>query len=501
MTNKTMVMKDVSKCIQTCRKAFDTGMTKKLSFRRRQLEGLRRMLSENEALICSAVKSDLGRDESDTWMMEVLMVNNEIVDALDHMESWAKDEYQPKELLQITSSIYIRKEPYGVCLIMSAFNYPFSLLINPLVAAIAAGNCAVLKTSEASIASAKLLVELLPKYIDKECYPVLNLDGAQSAQMLKENRFDLIFFTGGTYVGKLIMKAAAENLTPVVLELGGKNPCFVNHDCDVDIAAKRIAFAKYSNAGLTCLAPDYVLCHDKIKDQFVSSVKKWIEHFYGKDPKQSKYYTRIINRREVQRIHDNLDSCRDKIVYGGDVDFDDKYVAPTVVCDPDMDSPLMKQEMFGPVLIVLAVESMDDGIKIALKQEKPLALYAFSKNSKTLKGIMDSVQSGGVTLNDCMMHYVPSSLPFGGVGNSGLGAYHGKHGFDAFTHKRGVYDDGTPESWRDMRYPPVTEANIKMLKRIVLKTPKTSGSGRKWLLVLFIAIATSAYMKFGFKGF
>jgi len=483
----------VTNLISRCRKSFESGVTKNIAFRKQQLLGLMRLVNENEKLICSAAKSDLGRNEKDTWAMEIVIANNEIVEALDNLNKWASDEYQKKELLQAFSSLYIRKEPYGVCLIMSAYNYPFSLLINPLVAAIAAGNCAVLKTSESAPATAQLLLNLLPRYIDPNCYPVININGQESAQMLKDNRFDMIFFTGGTFVGRLVMKAAAENLTPVVLELGGKNPCFVDSDCDVSLAAKRICYAKYSNAGQICLSPDFVLVDKKVQDEFVNSLQGWVKKFYGDEPQKSSSFARIINETQVNRLKALIDSCKNKVAFGGQVDIKDKYVAPTVVCDPDESSDIMKQEMFGPILIVIGVDTIDEGIDIALKHEKPLALYAFSRNRTTLKRIMSKVQSGGVTLNDCVMHYLPSSLPFGGVGNSGFGSYHGKYGFDAFSHKRSVYDDGTPEAVIDIRYPPISDFKMKMIKILVKKTPRVIPQKIMNVIILVLAILGLKY--------
>jgi len=484
----------VAKCVQSCKSAFATGRTKPVSFRKQQLRALLRLLQENEELICDAAKTDLGRSPEDTWMMEYVTVNNEIVDALDNVDDWAADKPQSRSLMTATSSVYIRNEPYGVCLIMSAYNYPFSLLVNPLVAAIAAGNCAVLKTSEAAVATAQLLLKLLPCYLDKECYPVLNLDAVGSAALLKNHRFDKIFFTGGTNVGRLVMKAAAENLTPVVLELGGKNPCFVDHTCDVKLAAKRVCFAKFSNAGQICLSPDYVLCDARVKNELVAALKGWVREFYGADPQKCVSYARIISESQCERMRALIDSLPcNQVVCGGQVDVADKYVAPTVVVDAAADSPLMAQEMFGPILIVLTVRDVDAAIAVALQHEKPLALYAFSKRRSTLKRIMDAVPSGGVTLNDCMMHYIVPTLPFGGVGNSGTGAYHGKFGFEAFTHQRGVLDDGTPEILFNMRYPPMSKRKLGMVKLMALKSPRMM-SQRLWSVLLFaMAIVAARY--------
>ena len=486
------------KAIAACKEASICGKAKPLKFRRKQLEGLRKCVLDNQQEICIALKQDLHRNINDSFLAEIVTVNNEIVHALDHLEEWSKDEYPSKGLLEMMSTLKIRKEPYGMCLVISSWNYPFALLLNPLAAAIAAGNCVVVKPSEGSVHTAKLMQKLLPRYIDSVCYPVLVLDGPGSAELLKDCRFDMIFFTGGTSIGRLIMKAAAEYLTPVVLELGGKNPCYIDDNCDIKLAAKRVCYGRYSNAGQICLAPDYVLCSKKVKSQFIKEFGFWIKEFYGENPQKSDSYGRLVNSRQLNRLKKLIDNNKESVAIGGDVDESDLYIAPTLV-DVGLNSAFMKEEMFGPILMVVEVTSMEDAIQVIKSNEKPLALYMFSSDKTKVDKMLSTVQSGGVSINDVLMHYIPSTLPFGGVGHSGMGNYHGKYGFDAFTHQRSVWIDGTPEALLDNRYPPFTKSKINLLKRILWQNPKGFMSRLKSLFflgVLGFAIAyTVMYLK------
>lgn len=486
------MLPEYASAIAACKAASVSGKAKPLEFRRQQLESLRRCVIDNEKEICEALKQDLRRNIHDSFLAEIVTVNNEIVDALDHLEEWSKDEYPSKGLLEMMSTLKIRKEPFGMCLVMSSWNYPFALLINPLVAAIAAGNCVVIKPSEGSAHTAKLLQDLLPRYIDPVCYPVLVMDVAGSTELLRDYRFDMIFFTGGTSIGRLIMKSAAEYLTPVVLELGGKNPCYIDDTCDIKMAAKRVCYGRFTNAGQICLAPDYVVCDKKVKAEFIKHFKFWIKEFYGENPQKSDSYARLINGRQLSRLKALIENNKKSVVIGGEVDEKDLYIAPTLV-EVDANSPFMKEEMFGPILMVVEVASMDDAIKLIQSHEKPLALYMFSSKSHKVDKMLSSCQSGGVCVNDVIMHYIPSVLPFGGVGNSGIGHYHGKYGFDAFTHKRSVWVDGTPEALLAQRYPPFTRSKINFLKRVLWKNPKGLLSNLKTLFFLGLLGVTIAY--------
>uniref|UniRef100_H2Z8X6 Aldehyde dehydrogenase n=1 Tax=Ciona savignyi TaxID=51511 RepID=H2Z8X6_CIOSA len=461
--------------INGAREAFATGKTKDVKFRRHQLEMLYKCVRDNEARWCGALKKDLNKCETEAVTAEIIMVNNEIINALENLDTWVKNEAKGRDLLNATSSVYIRKEPFGTCLIMSAWNYPFGLMLSPVIGAIAAGNCVVIKPSEAATHTASLFQELLPQYIDSTCYPVIVLDAKDSADLVKNNRFDFIFFTGGTAIGRHVMKAAAEYLTPVVLELGGKNPCIIDESCDLRSAARRICWGRFLNAGQICIAPEYILCKASIRDKFVEEFKRTVQEFFGSDPKQSPDYGRIINERQVNRLKKIIDSGTGKIVLGGEVDVKTKYVAPTVVVDVPLDSAYMQEEMFGPILMVITIKDIDEAISIINQREKPLALYIFAKDKKLVNKVLSKTSSGGVTVNDVVMHYVPHSLPFGGIGHSGMGAYHGKHTFDTFSHNRSCLIDGNPEFINSLRYPPHSQKKLSLIKAVMMKNLKPKG--------------------------
>jgi len=471
-----MSSSEVNLKISKARDAFAAGKTKPLLFRRKQLENLLRLVDENEQAICNALKKDLNRPLFESSTAECAIMHNMIVDTLDNLDEWAKPEFKSKNLLTLFSDAFVRKEPFGLCLVIASWNYPFALLLIPVMAAISAGNCVVLKPSESSTHCAALCQDLIPKYLDKDCYPVVVLDGPQSADLVQNNRFDFIFFTGGTEIGRSIMKSAAKYLTPVILELGGKNPCYVDETCDLHVAAKRICWGRCVNSGQICLAPEYVLCHPSIRDKLVDEFRRVLIDFYGEDPQKSPDYSRIINDRQMARLKKQLTATDGKIVIGGVVDEDDRYVSPTVVVDVKPTSSYMQQEMFGPILMIMTATSADEAISIINKGEKPLALYIFSNNKAVVKRIIDNTSSGGITVNDCTMHYAHNELPFGGVGNSGIGCYHGKYGFDAFSHKRSCLFDGTPEAMIKIRYPPYAKNNLRLFNFLLKKKQRSTGA-------------------------
>nr|XP_002124149.3 fatty aldehyde dehydrogenase-like isoform X1 [Ciona intestinalis] len=467
--------RDYISAIVAAKEAFSSGKTKDVKFRKQQLQKLFKCVRDNEVRWCEALKKDLNKSKTEAVSAEIILVNNEIVTAIKNLDQWVKNEPKKKELATITADIYTRKEPFGTCLIMSAWNYPFLLMLAPMIGAIAAGNCVVIKPSECAAHTAKLLQELLPQYIDPTCYPVIVLDAKDSADLVTNNRFDFIFFTGGTAIGRIVMKAAAEYLTPVVLELGGKNPCFVDDSCDIRNTARRICWGRFLNTGQLCLCPDYVLCSQGVRDKFVEEIKLALKEFYGSDPKHSPDYGRIINERQTLRLKKVIESGAGKIVVGGEVDVKERYVAPTVVTDIPADSAYMQQEMFGPILLVVTVKDMDEAIAVVNSREKPLAMYIFAKNKKLVNKILSNTSSGGVTVNDVVMHYVPHSLPFGGVGESGMGAYHGKHTFDTFSHRRSCLVDGNPEFFNSLRYPPHSQKKLSIIRLVLMKNMQKPG--------------------------
>ncbi|KAM5306488.1 aldehyde dehydrogenase, dimeric NADP-preferring isoform 2-T2 [Glossophaga mutica] len=376
----------------------------------------------------------------------------EIEYTIQNLPEWVVDEPMEKTANTQHDECYIHSEPLGVVLIIGAWNYPFALTIQPMVGAIAAGNVVVLKPSEVSENTASLLATIVPQYLDKDLFPVINGGVPETTEVLKQ-RFDHILYTGSPGVGKIVMTAAAKHLTPVTLELGGKSPCYVDKDCDLDLACRRIAWGKYMNSGQTCVAPDYILCDPSIQNQVVEKLKKSVKEFYGEDAKKSPDYGRIINSRHFQRVMGLLEG--QKVAYGGTGDAATRYIAPTILTDVDPESPVMQEEIFGPIMPIMCVRSLEEAIQFINQREKPLALYVFSQNDRVIKKMIAETSSGGVTANDVILHLSVHSLPFGGVGNSGMGAYHCKHSFVTFSHRRSclVRSLEKEDTFRG-RYPP-----------------------------------------------
>ncbi|XP_069485033.1 aldehyde dehydrogenase family 3 member B1-like [Ambystoma mexicanum] len=443
------------------RTGFNSGKTRSLEFRLSQLQALKRLLDENRQAINEALAQDLHKPGFEAEVSEISFLITEINVALNNLKTWMKDEHVEKNWATKLNSAFIRKDPFGVVLIIGAWNYPIQLLLNPLVGAIGAGNCAILKPSELSKSTEKLVSNLLPRYLDQECFAVV-CGGPQEISQLLENKFDYIFFTGNASVGKIIMAAASKHLTPVTLELGGKNPCFVDNGCNPKNIANRLAWVRFFNAGQTCVAPDYVLCTWQMREQLLSALKETLETFYGKEPQQSSDFGRIINDRHFQRVKALLQSG--SVAIGGQSDKSDKYIAPTVLVDVQESDPVMQEEIFGPILPILTVESPEEAIAFINRQEKPLAFYAFSPDSKVIDAMLDRTSSGGFCGNDGMMHMTLPSLPFGGIGHSGMGNYHGKFSFNTFSHHRAVLlrSPGL-EKLNTLRYPPYTKSNLGLL--------------------------------------
>lgn len=436
-TTATTEAPSFTELVDGVRATFDSGRTRPMQWRRRQLEGLLRLLSERESDLVDAVVADLGRPAIEAFGTEVGHVRLQVRHVLKHFESWAKPTRVKPGLLSQPATAEIIHEPLGVALIISPWNYPINLLLEPMAAALAAGNCVVAKPSELSPASAAVLSRLIPQYLDEDAVVVVE-GGVPETTALLEERFDHIFFTGSTTVGQVVMTAAAKHLTPVVLELGGKSPTIIAADADIAVAAKRVAWGKFMNAGQTCIAPDYVLVEESVKHRFVDLLTEAIDEFYGGDPKSSSDLGRIVNERHHDRLTGLLASGGGTIVTGGDAERSTKYVAPTVVIDPDLDAPLMNEEIFGPLLPVVAVESVDEAISFVNSRPKPLALYVFSNAKETADRVLERTSSGGACVNHVVVHLLPEGLQFGGVGPSGMGGYHGKSGFDALSHHKSV---------------------------------------------------------------
>lgn len=413
---------------------FASGQTKPISFRIDQLRKLKQLILKYSTKIDDALWKDLHKSPEESYLTEVSIVTGEIDNHIKHLKQWAKPKRVPTPLHMLPSKSKIIYEPLGVALIISPWNYPFQLLINPLLGAISSGCCAVLKPSPDAPEIVKVMEQIIVECFDPN-YITLVHGAKDTNTILLKQHFDIIFFTGSSRVGKIIMKAAAENLTPVVLELGGKSPCIVDADANVKNAAKRIVFGKLINAGQTCIAPDYLFVHASVKDELLSEIVKNIQLVYGENIKESRFYPRIVNGQAMERLTGLMQ--QGDIYSGGEVDFGEKYISPTIIDNVSADFSVMKEEIFGPILPVMTFESIEETTTYINTNEKPLAFYYFGK-SKQATEILGKTTSGGACVNDVIMHITNHHLPFGGVGNSGMGKYHGQESFMAFSNNRAV---------------------------------------------------------------
>jgi aldehyde dehydrogenase (NAD+) len=459
-----MITNELPRCIEIIakqRQFFQTGKTKDLAFRIAQLQILKQLVMENKPAIIQALKSDLHKPEFETYATEI-GVNKEIDYALKHINNWTKPKKAavPWDLFSYSAKIY--PEPLGVILIIGPWNYPFQLIISPLVGAIASGNCTIIKPSEFAPHTSNLISELIHKYFSPEYITVIPGSVETSQQLLAE-KFDHIFFTGGTAIGKIVMAAAAEHLTPVTLELGGKSPCIIDTDINLEHTAKRITWGKFINAGQTCIAPDYLLVDQKIKPDLINALKKYLEEFYGENPATSPDYARIIHQKHFHRLT-NLLKCG-KVIIGGETKPEELYIAPTLLDNVSLEDAVMQDEIFGPILPIIEYTDINEAITLINSRPKPLALYLFSQNKNLQKRILQETSSGGVCINDTVMQVAVSSLPFGGVGDSGMGSYHGKASFNTFSHYKSVLQNSLP--WDiDWRYAPY-QGKLSLLKKII----------------------------------
>lgn len=423
--------------VERLRSTFASGRTRTVEWRRAQLDALARMLTENEDAIVAALADDMGKPRYEAWAGDIAASVSETNYLAKHVGSWMKDERVHIPWPFRPGRASIRHQPRGVVLIVAPWNYPVYLLAMPLAAALAAGNAAICKPSELVPATSALITRLAGEYLDTDAIAFVE-GGVEETTALLEQRFDYILYTGNGSVGRIVAEAAAKHLTPSTLELGGKSPAIVDRDANLKQAASRIAFAKYSNAGQTCIAVDHVWAHRDIHDELVSRIAAEVRERYGDDPRQSPDFARIVNERHTSRIKSLLDrGGYDEIALGGDVDIDARYVAPTVVTGTKPSAALMSEEIFGPVLPVLSFDDISEPIAHINASDHPLALYVFSRTNGDR--VLDETTSGGACVNDAMLHIFPPGLPFGGVGESGHGAYHGKWGFDTFSHRRSVY--------------------------------------------------------------
>jgi aldehyde dehydrogenase (NAD+) len=442
------------------RQFFRSGKTRSLAFRELMLDDLYRKIKEMEPEINEALKQDLGKSAFETYMCETGLTLSEITYMKRHFRKFAAKKRVRTPIAQFPSRSYVLKEPYGCCLIMSPWNYPFLLTMEPLVDAIAAGNTAVLKPSAYSPATSAVIKKLVSAVFPEEYVAVIEGGRAENQSLLEQN-FDYIFFTGGTTVGKLVLQKAAEHYTPVTLEMGGKSPCIVDETADLKVAARRIAFGKYLNCGQTCVAPDYLLIEASVKDRFLELFYKEVQAMYGENPLQNPDYGRIVNRRHFDRLSEVLEN--ETILFGGETDANTLQIAPTVVGPVSPEGLAMSQELFGPILPVMTYESLEEAVRFVGSRPRPLALYIFSKDRGSIDYVQTNVSYGGGCVNDTIIHLATSEMGFGGVGMSGMGSYHGKYGFDTFTHEKSTVDKAT---WLDlpMRYQKYTTGKEKLIR-------------------------------------
>ena len=445
------------------KKAFDAEKTISLAWRKQQLEALERMMAEREQEILEALNKDLGKHPFEAWFTEVSYVAGSAAYCRKNLEKWARRRRVPTPVTGLPGRSWLQPEPLGVVLIIGAWNYPLQLTLAGMAAAIAAGNCCVLKPSELAPAASALTVELVQQYLDPECIKVIE-GGVPETSALLELPWDHILYTGGGHVARIVMAAAAKHLTPVTLELGGKSPCVIMPDADLKTTAHRIAWGKFTNAGQTCIAPDYVLADAETEKKLVPLLEESIREMFGDDPEASSSYGRIVNNRHFERLNAFLASG--EIAIGGQVNAETRFIAPTVLTGVSADSPVMQEEIFGPILPIVRADDLEAAIRFIRQGDKPLAAYIFTKDGAAEKRFLEKVSSGNACVNDTMMFMAVHELPFGGVGPSGMGNYSGEYGFKTFSHMKAVMKRGW---WPDLdvRYAPFTDRKFRMLRKLL----------------------------------
>ena len=456
------VAPDVPGTVGRLRETFASGRTRSIEWRKQQLRALEKLMADNEPAIAEALATDLGRKPFEAWLADIVSTANEARDAAKHVGKWARRKHRMLEFSQLPGRGWVEYEPYGTVLIIGAWNFPFALTLGPAVGAIAAGNTVVLKPSEVAPASSALMAELVPRYLDTDAIAVIEGDGAVSQELIAQG-FDRVLFTGGTDIGRKVYEGAAPHLTPVTLELGGKSPVIVAEDADLDVAAKRIAWTKLINSGQICIAPDYVLADAKIRDELVDKIKDAVASFEPGEQGGK----RIVNQRQFDRLTASLAATKGTIALGGGSDASALEIQPTVVVDPDLDEPLMRDEIFGPILPVVTVQNIDEAIKFVNSRPKPLAAYLFTKTKRIRERVIKEVPAGGMLINHLLFQFATSKLPFGGVGPSGTGAYHGKWGFEEFSHRKSVLTKPTRPDLSSFIYPPYTEKAWKLARKLL----------------------------------
>ncbi len=457
-----MLDQQMNELVQTQRDFYNTGATRSLDFRMKSLRRLKTVMTEREQDLLDALLADLAKSPVESYSTEIGACLGEIDYFIKHLRTWIKNRPVKGSLAAPLARCHLQPEPLGVALISSPWNYPIYLAIMPLIGAIAAGNCAIVKPSHFAPQCSQVLARIVREAFEPGHVHVAEGDTDTSTALLKQH-FDYIFFTGSTSVGRIVMKAAADHLTPVTLELGGKSPCIIDKSADLKLAARRTAWGKFINAGQTCIAPDYLLVHCDIKNVLMAQMAENIAAFYGPDPRQSRDYGRIVSPRHFIRLEGFLKDGR--IITGGESDLDSLYIAPTIMDQVDCSSPVMQEEIFGPILPVIEYEDLEEVLQVINQRPRPLALYLFSDDPAIQDQVLNGTSSGGVSINDTLSHILPHQLPFGGVDDSGMGAYHGRSSFDTFSHMKSVLK---ASKWPDLafKYPPY-KISLDMLKRIM----------------------------------
>ncbi|MBS4534516.1 aldehyde dehydrogenase [Clostridium sp. D2Q-14] len=456
-------MKDCKLIIESQRKMFHTGITKDISFRLDMLGQLKDSIERYEKDIIDALYKDFKKSAFETYETEIGVTLQEINYFIENLEKWTKPKNVKTPIFHFPAKSKIYKEPYGVVFIIAPWNYPFQLTLSPLIGAIAAGNCGIITVSQKVSNISEVLNKIILESFNEDYIKFIPGGSSISKEILNE-KLDYIFFTGSTSVGKSIMKIASENLTPITLELGGKSPTIVDIDVDIPLAAKRIIWGKFINAGQTCIAPDYILVQRDIKDELINEMKKYIVEFYGQNPKESEDYPRIINKDQYDRLSKLL--LNGNILHGGRTDEGELYIEPTLIDNITWEDEIMKEEIFGPILPILEYENIYDVIETVNTYPKPLALYLFTDNEDTEEKIIENISYGGGCINDTILHLSSPYLPFGGVGNSGMGRYHGKESFNTFTHEKSVFKNSKILDLK-FRYPPYTKSELNLIRKFL----------------------------------
>ena len=448
------------------RAAHATGLTRPVAFRLDQLRRMVRMFEECESAFAAALHSDLGKPDIETYASEIALSVTELKLMLDKLERWAAPESVSVPLTLRPGKAWVQREPKGVVLVIAPWNYPLQLSLLPLATAVAAGNSVVLKPSELAPATARAMRDIVPRYLDERIVRIVE-GGVPETTALLEQRWDHIFYTGNATVGRIVMRAAAEHLTPVTLELGGKSPAIVASDAKLKVAARRIVWGKFFNAGQTCVAPDHVLVHRDVHGELVGHMVEAVNEFYGDEPERSPDYARIVNERHFERLSALLDGGGfERVAVGGRRDASTRYIAPTILDDVSLDAPLMREEIFGPLLPVVVVDDLDAALDVVNGAEKPLSLYLFTEDDATAERVVRDTSAGGMCINHTILHLSAPNLPFGGVGESGMGSYHGKWGFDELSHLKSVLK--RPTSFDPpVAYPPFGEWKKKMVRKFL----------------------------------